>query len=62
MTNLLIIPSIDIKEGKTIRVVQGIPELNCTEYDDDPVEMAMIWRIENAKARSEEHTSELQSH
>ncbi len=50
MTNLLIIPSIDIKEGKTIRVVQGIPELNCSEYDDDPVEMAMIWRIENAKA------------
>lgn len=46
---LLVIPSIDIKDGKTVRVVQGIPELNCSEYGDDPVEMAMIWRAENAK-------------
>lgn len=47
--HLLVIPSIDIKDGKTVRVVQGIPELNCIEYGDDPVEMAMIWRSENAK-------------
>lgn len=46
---LLVIPSIDIKDGKTVRVVQGIPELNCREYGDDPVEMAMLWRAENAK-------------
>jgi phosphoribosylformimino-5-aminoimidazole carboxamide ribotide isomerase len=46
---LLVIPSIDIKDGKTVRVVQGIPELDCKEYGDDPVEMAMIWRAENAK-------------
>ncbi|MGQ9798052.1 MAG: 1-(5-phosphoribosyl)-5-[(5-phosphoribosylamino)methylideneamino]imidazole-4-carboxamide isomerase [Ignavibacterium sp.] len=46
---LLVIPSIDIKDGKTVRVVQGIPELNCKEYGNDPVEMAMIWRAENAK-------------
>lgn len=46
---LLVIPSIDIKDGKTVRVVQGIPELNCNEYGNDPVEMAMIWRAENAK-------------
>lgn len=46
---LLVIPSIDIKEGKTVRVVQGIPELDCVEYGSDPVEMAMIWRAENAK-------------
>lgn len=46
---LLVIPSIDIKDGKTVRVVQGIPELACPEYDNDPVEMAMIWRAENAK-------------
>ena len=46
---LLVIPSIDIKDGKTVRVVQGIPELNCTEYGDDPVEMAKLWRAENAK-------------
>jgi len=46
---LLVIPSIDIKDGKTVRVVQGIPELNCAEYGNDPVEMAKIWRAENAR-------------
>ncbi len=46
---LLVIPSIDIKDGKTVRVVQGIPELNCSEYGNDPVEMARLWRAENAK-------------
>jgi phosphoribosylformimino-5-aminoimidazole carboxamide ribotide isomerase len=49
MRYLLVIPSIDIKEGKTVRVVKGIPELNCREYGNDPVEMARIWRAENAK-------------
>lgn len=49
MRYLLVIPSIDIKNGKTVRVVQGIPELNCKEYGSDPVEMAMIWRAENSK-------------
>lgn len=49
MSFLLVIPSIDIKHQKTVRVVQGIPELNCNEYGDDPIEMAQIWRAENAK-------------
>lgn len=49
MRYLLVIPSIDIKNGKTVRVVQGIPELDCKEYGSDPVEMARIWRAENAK-------------
>lgn len=49
MSFLLVIPSIDIKNGKTVRVVQGIPELHSEEYGDDPVEMAKIWRAENAK-------------
>jgi phosphoribosylformimino-5-aminoimidazole carboxamide ribotide isomerase len=49
MQNILIIPSIDIKEGKTVRVVQGIPELGVKEYGNDPVEMALLWRAENAK-------------
>lgn len=49
MSSVLIIPSIDIKNGKTVRVVQGIPELGCSQYENDPVEMAMIWRAENAK-------------
>ena len=47
--HLLVIPSIDIKDRKTVRVVQGIPELDCKEYGNDPIEMAMIWRAENAK-------------
>lgn len=50
MTRILIIPSIDIQDGKIVRVVQGIPELHCSAYSNDPVEMAMIWRAENAKA------------
>ncbi|MGD8779806.1 MAG: 1-(5-phosphoribosyl)-5-[(5-phosphoribosylamino)methylideneamino] imidazole-4-carboxamide isomerase [Ignavibacteria bacterium] len=49
MSGILVIPSIDIKDGKTVRVVQGIPELHCKEYGDDPVKMALIWRAENAK-------------
>lgn len=49
MISLLVIPSIDIKDGKTVRVVQGIPELDVSEYGNDPVEMAEIWRAENAK-------------
>jgi phosphoribosylformimino-5-aminoimidazole carboxamide ribotide isomerase len=49
MRYLLVIPSTDIKDGKTVRVVQGIPELDCKEYGSDPVEMAKIWRAENAK-------------
>ncbi len=49
MKYLLVIPSIDIKDGKTVRVVKGIPELDCMEYGSDPVEMAKIWRAENAK-------------
>ena len=44
MRYLLVIPSIDIKNGKTVRVVQGIPELDCKEYGSNPVEMARIWR------------------
>lgn len=48
-SKILVIPSIDIQDGKTVRVVRGIPELGCAEYGSDPVEMAMIWRAENAK-------------
>lgn len=46
---LLVIPSIDIKNGRTVRVVQGIPELNCESYGDDPIKAAKLWRAENAK-------------
>ena len=46
---LLVIPAIDIKNGKCVRTVQGIPELDCYEYGNNAVEMAKIWRAENAK-------------
>lgn len=46
---LLVIPSIDIKDGKLVRIVQGIPKKVPSIYPDDPVEMAKIWREENAK-------------
>jgi len=46
---LLVIPSIDIKNGKCVRTVEGIPELDCYEYGNNPVDMAKIWRAENAK-------------
>ena len=49
MNKLLVIPSIDIKNSKTVRVVQGIPEMHTSSYGDDPIEMALIWRAENAK-------------
>ncbi len=49
MNKLLIIPSIDIKNGKTVRVVRGIPELGCKQYGNNPIETAMMWRAENAK-------------
>jgi phosphoribosylformimino-5-aminoimidazole carboxamide ribotide isomerase len=44
-----VIPSIDIKDGKLVRIVQGIPKKVPSIYPDDPVEMAKIWRAENAK-------------
>ncbi len=46
---LLVIPSIDIKDGKLVRIVQGIPKKVPSNYPDDPIEMAKIWRAENAK-------------
>jgi phosphoribosylformimino-5-aminoimidazole carboxamide ribotide isomerase len=49
MKRLLVIPSIDIQNGKTVRVVQGLPDLNTDAYGNDPVETAMLWRSENAK-------------
>ncbi|MBN2570666.1 MAG: 1-(5-phosphoribosyl)-5-[(5-phosphoribosylamino)methylideneamino] imidazole-4-carboxamide isomerase [Ignavibacteriales bacterium] len=49
MNKILIIPSIDIHNRKTVQVIQGIPELKCNCYGDDPVGMAILFRSENAK-------------
>lgn len=44
---LLIIPAIDIRSGHCVQMVQGIEGYS---YSDDPVEMARLWRKENAKS------------
>ena len=44
---LLIIPAIEIKGGHCVQMVQGIEGFT---YSDDPVEMARLWRKENAKS------------
>ncbi len=46
-TMLLIIPAIDIRGGRCVQMVQGIEGY---AYSDDPVDMARLWRRENAKS------------
>jgi len=43
---LLVIPAIEIKGGRCVQMVQGVEGFI---YSDDPVEMAKLWRRENAK-------------
>lgn len=45
----LVIPSIDIKNNKLVRVVQGIPKIAELAYTTDPIEMAKLLRSENAR-------------
>ena len=45
---MLIIPAIDIKDGKCVRLTQGKFE-EVTIYSDDPVNMATIWEKEGGK-------------
>lgn len=44
---LLIIPAVEIKGGRCVQMVQGHEGYS---YSDDPVEMAKLWRKENAKS------------
>ncbi len=44
---LLVIPAIEIKGGRCVQMVQGVEGFT---YSDDPVEMAKLWRRENAKS------------
>jgi phosphoribosylformimino-5-aminoimidazole carboxamide ribotide isomerase len=45
---MLIIPAVDIKNGKCVRLVRG--DFNhVTIYSDNPVEMAKRWKTEGAK-------------
>ncbi len=45
---MLIIPAIDLRGGKCVRLYQGSYEKE-TVYFEDPVKMARLWRVQNAK-------------
>ena len=49
---MLLIPAIDLKDGQCVRLKQGDMDQSTT-FSENPADMAL---------RSEEHTSELQSH
>lgn len=44
----LVIPAIDIRDGRCVRLHQGSYDEE-TVYFDDPVKMAKLWRIQNAR-------------
>lgn len=45
---MLIIPAVDLREGKCVRLVEGRPDRQ-TVYSDDPVAAARRWQEEGAK-------------
>ena len=45
---MLIIPAIDLKDGRCVRLQQGKME-SATVFSDDPVAMAQHWAVEGAK-------------
>ncbi len=45
---MLIIPAIDIRDGRCVRLHQGSYD-DETVYFDDPVKMAKLWRVQNAQ-------------
>lgn len=44
----LVIPAIDLRGGHCVRLRQGVYE-DETVYFDDPVKMAKLWRVQNAR-------------
>ena len=44
----LVIPAIDIRGGRCVRLHQGAYDRE-TVYFDDPVKMAKLWRVQNAR-------------
>ncbi|MCK5350198.1 MAG: 1-(5-phosphoribosyl)-5-[(5-phosphoribosylamino)methylideneamino]imidazole-4-carboxamide isomerase [Desulfobacula sp.] len=44
---MIIIPAVDIKQGKCVRLLQGRME-DTTHYSDDPVKMAQQWEAQGA--------------
>lgn len=51
MANLLIIPSVDLTQGQCVRRIIGVhgTEELYTDMSEHPVELAQLWRRENAK-------------
>ena len=45
---MIVIPAIDLKEGRCVRLVQG-DFGRATVYADDPVEMALLWKSKGAE-------------
>ena len=45
---ILVIPAIDLRGGRCVRLHQGAYEREKV-YFDDPVQMARLWRVMNAK-------------
>jgi phosphoribosylformimino-5-aminoimidazole carboxamide ribotide isomerase len=45
---VLLVPAIDIRDGRCVRLVRGEPGTEKI-YSNDPVQMAILWRGENAK-------------
>ena len=45
---MLVIPAIDLRDGKCVRLLQGRPE-DETVFSDDPVAMALRWQSEGAE-------------
>ncbi len=45
---MLIIPAVDIREGRCVRLVHGDPA-NETVYSEDPAEEAKAWAVQGAK-------------
>ena len=45
---MLVIPAIDLRNGKCVRLYQGSYQQE-TIYYDDPVKMAKLWRVQNAR-------------
>lgn len=45
---MIVIPAVDIKGGRCVRLRQGRAE-DCTVYSDDPVEMALKWESDGGR-------------
>ena len=45
---MIILPAIDIKDGRCVRLFQG-DYAQVTTYDDDPVQVALRWQVAGAK-------------